>query len=132
MEQAYTDRKRILVVEDELGIAKVCMRTLSAEGFQVNVAVSGEAALDMLNRKDFGLCLIDIRTPEMSGIELYGQLQKRHPGMVDKVVFTTGDVLDSDIKSFIESVGKPYLAKPFSLDELRAIVRKALGLAEMC
>jgi DNA-binding response OmpR family regulator len=105
------------------------MRTLSAEGFQVDIAVSGKAALDVLSREDFDLCLVDIRTPGMSGIELYGQLQKKHPGMVDKVVFTTGDVLGNDIGAFLESTGRPYLAKPFSPDELRAIARTAMGLA---
>lgn len=128
MEQAYTDRKRILVVEDEPPISKVCVETLNAEGFQVDVAASGKVALDMLNQKDYDLCLVDIRTPEMDGIELYGRLQKRHPGMVNKIVFTSGDVLGSDIRSFLESADRPYLAKPFYPDELRAIVKTTLGL----
>jgi len=129
MEQANASGRRILVVEDEPGIARVCTRTLSAEGYEVDVAVDGKAALDVLRKKEFDLCLIDIRTPHMNGIELYGQLQKNYPGTVNKVVFTTGDVLGSDIKSFLESSGRPYLAKPFSPDELRAIVRTALGSA---
>jgi DNA-binding response OmpR family regulator len=128
MKSANVKRKSILVIEDELGIGKVCTRTLNAEGFQVEVALNGKVALDVLSQRRFDLCLVDIRTPEMNGIELYTQLQKNYPGMANKVVFTTGDVLASDIKSFLESTGRPYLAKPFSPDELVATVRAALHL----
>jgi DNA-binding response OmpR family regulator len=128
MKSANVKRKSILVIEDELGIGKVCTRTLNAEGFQVEVALNGKVALDVLSQRRFDLCLVDIRTPEMNGIELYTQLQKIYPGMANKVVFTTGDVLASDIKSFLESTGRLYLAKPFSPDELVATVRAALHL----
>jgi DNA-binding response OmpR family regulator len=128
MEQANAKAKNILVVEDEPAIAKVCAKTLTPEGFQVEVAVNGEAALDVLRQKEFALCFIDIRLPAMNGIELYGQLEKEHPRMVNKVIFTTGDVLASDVKPFLERTNRPYLVKPFSPDELRAIVRNVLGL----
>jgi DNA-binding response OmpR family regulator len=128
MEQANRNGRRILVVEDEPGIAQICARTLSAEGFEVEVAVNGEAALDLLHQEEFALCFIDIRTPKMSGIELYRQLQERHPEMVHKLIFTSGDVLSSDTMAFLESTNRPYLAKPFIPEDLRAIVRTVLGL----
>jgi DNA-binding response OmpR family regulator len=117
----------ILVVEDEPVIAKVCMRTLSAEGFHVQIVDNGKAALEVLKEKEFDLCLIDIRTPEMNGTELYGRLEKKYPKMVKKVIFTTGDVLSANIKAFLEKANRPYLTKPFTPDELRAVVRAVLG-----
>jgi DNA-binding response OmpR family regulator len=117
----------ILVVEDEPVIAKVCMRTLSAEGFHVQIVDNGKAALEVLKEKGFDLCLIDIRTPEMNGTELYGRLEKKYPKMVKKVIFTTGDVLSANIKAFLEKANRPYLTKPFTPDELRAVVRAVLG-----
>jgi CheY-like chemotaxis protein len=120
--------KTILVVEDEPVIAKVCSRTLSTEGFQVDVAVNGKAALDILDQKEYDLCLVDIRTPSMSGIELYEHLEKEHPEMANRVIFSTGDVLSGNTKAFLERTNRPYLPKPFTPDELRAIVKTALGI----
>jgi CheY-like chemotaxis protein len=123
MVRANANGKSILVVEDEPAIAKVCARTLRAEGFQVEVAVNGKAALELLKKREFALCLIDIRTPVMNGIDLYQHLEEEHPEAVNKVIFTTGDVLSGNIKAFLERSDRPYLAKPFTPEELRTITR---------
>lgn len=115
--------KSVLVVEDEPGIAAICMRILSKEGFQVDVAVNGEVALGMWRKKDYDLCLSDIRTPRMNGIELYRQLEIEHPEAVKTFIFTTGDTLSGNTKTFLEETGRPYLPKPFAPDNLRAIVK---------
>jgi len=128
MVQANINRGSILVVEDEPNIAMVCTRTLSAEGFQVEVAVNGKAALDILSQKEYDLCLADIRTPSMNGMELYEHLEKEHPEMAKRIVFSTGDVLSGNTKAFLEKTGRPYLPKPFTPDELREVVKKTLGL----
>jgi CheY-like chemotaxis protein len=116
------------VVEDEPGVAKVCTRVLSAEGFQVDIAVNGKAALDVLRSKEYDLCLIDIRTPQMNGIELYEHWENQSSEMLNKVIFTTGDVMSGNIKAFLEKTHKPYLPKPFTPQELRTIVRTVLVL----
>ena len=63
MEKTEVKWKSVLVVEDEPVIAEVCVRTLTAEGFQVDVAVNGEVGLNMWRKKDYDLCISDIRTP---------------------------------------------------------------------
>ena len=115
------------MVEDEPGIAKVCARTLSAEGLEVDIAVNGKVALVMWREKSYDLCLTDIRTPEMNGIELYQHLESEFPEAVNKVIFTTGDVRNSNIEEFLERTNRPYLSKPFTPDELRAIVKTVMG-----
>ena len=131
MEQTNTSGKCVLVVEDEPGIARVCARTLNAEGFQVDIAVNGKVALDMWKRKSYDLCLSDIRTPEMNGIELYRHLESEFPEAVNKVVFTTGDVRSSNIKEFLErTIRRPFLPKPFTPDELGSIVSETLRRVE--
>lgn len=126
MEQNNISIKSVLVVEDEPGIAMICLRTLRAEGFQVDIAVNGEIGLDMWRKKNYDLCISDIRTPHMSGIELFHQLENENPEAVKKFIFTTGDVLSANVKEFLEETGRPYLPKPFTPEELRTIVRKAL------
>jgi len=119
--------KTILVVEDEPAISQICLRTLTSEGFEVDIAVDGNVTQDMLGKKDYDLCLIDIRTPVMNGKQLYQCMQeKTHPKLIDRVIFTTGDLIDVDIQSFIAQTGRPFLPKPFTPDELRTIVRETL------
>ncbi len=122
--------KRILVVEDEPAISQVCLRVFTGEGFEVDIAVDGQIAQDMLGRKDYDLCLIDIRAPVMNGKQLYQYMSERYPELASGVIFTTGDVMGGDIQSFLERSGRPFLPKPFTPDELRTIVKQALGELE--
>ena len=62
----------------------------------------------------------------MNGIELYRQLEIERPEAVNKFIFTTGDMLSGNIKSFLEETGRPYLPKPFAPENLRAIVKTFL------
>jgi DNA-binding response OmpR family regulator len=126
MEQSKARPKKILVVEDEPAICQVCLRTLTADGFEVDIAVNGAIARDMLAEKDYDLCLVDIRTPIMNGRELYKHILDEHPEFKGKVIFTTGDVLDEKLTSLLNGSERPYLPKPFTPDELRAIVKEAL------
>ena len=123
MEQNEVKRQSVLVVEDEPGIAAVCMRILSRQGFQVDIAVNGEVALEMWRRKNYDLCLSDIRTPRMNGIELYRKLEIERPEVVNRFIFTTGDMLSMNTKTFLEETGRAYLPKPFAPENLRAIVK---------
>jgi len=118
--------KRILVVEDEPSICQVCLRTLTAEGFEVDIAVNGAIAGKMIGEAEYDLCLIDLRTPIMNGKELYQYITDKYPDFKAKVIFTTGDVLDEKLTSMLSGTGRPYLPKPFTPDELRAIVKEAL------
>lgn len=119
--------KKVLVVEDEPSIGKVCRRVLAAAGLEVDVAANGKIAQDMIRKKRYDLCLVDIRTPLMSGKELYQWMKKRHPELASKVVFTTGDVMSGDTHDFVRETARPFLPKPFTPDELRAVVAKAFG-----
>jgi CheY-like chemotaxis protein len=126
MSQPKSQNKRILVVEDEPSICQVCLRTLTAEGYKVDIAVNGAIAGKMLGEKEYDLCLIDIRTPIMNGKQLYQYIQDKYPDFKGKIIFTTGDVLDEKLASMLKGAAKPYLPKPFTPDELKSIVREAL------
>lgn len=121
---------RILVVEDEPTIGNLCHRVLTREGFDVDIAVNGIAAHDMIERSQYDIFLIDIKTPQMTGTELYQWLKKDYPSLASHVIFTTGGVIDEDIMPFIEQSGRPFLAKPFTPTELLAVVRKTLAELE--
>ena len=122
--------KRILIVEDEPAICDLCQRVLTSEGFEVDIAVNGKVAQDMLEEKQYDLCLIDIMLPAMDGKELYQWLKEKHSRLANRVIFTTGDVMGGDTQSFLEQAAKPFLPKPFAPDELKAIVRETLKEVE--
>ena len=109
MKNSSASVKRILVVEDEPGISQVCQRVLTSEGFEVDIAVNGKVAQDMLGEKDYDLFLIDVRTPLMNGKQLYQCIQEKHPKLIDRVIFTTGDVMSKDIQGFLGQTARPFL-----------------------
>jgi len=122
--------KRILIVEDEPSIGIMCQRVLTREGFEVDIAVNGTLAQEMIEKKQYHIYLIDIRTPKMNGAALYQWLQKNHPQVANLVIFTTGSVIDEKTTAFIEQSGRPFLPKPFTPDELTAIVKETLKQLE--
>lgn len=122
-----SNRRRILIVEDEPTIGQVCDRVLAAEGFEVDIVPDGVAAQGMIQSKPYGIYLVDIRTPAMDGKELFHWLEEKSPRMARRVIFTTGDVIGRDLQSFLEQTGCLFLPKPFTPEELKAIVNKALS-----
>jgi len=126
MKNSSAGAKRILVVEDEPAISQVCLRTLTSEGFEVDIAVNGAVAQDMLGKKDYDLCLIDIRTPVMNGRELYQYIKEKYLKLLNGVIFTTGEVMGGDTQSFLEQAARPFLPKPFTPTQLKAIMRETL------
>jgi DNA-binding response OmpR family regulator len=108
----------------------MCQRVLTKEGFEVDIAVNGMLAQNMIKKRQYQICLIDIRTPKMNGTELYHWLQKNYPRLANQVIFTTGSMLDEKTMTFIKQSGRPFLPKPFTPDELTAIVKESLKQLE--
>jgi DNA-binding response OmpR family regulator len=93
----------------------------------VDIAANGDVAERMLEAKEYDLILMDIRMPVVNGKQLYQSILRKHPGRARRVIFTSGDTLSGDTKSFLEQSGRLCLPKPFSPDELEAVVKEALG-----
>lgn len=106
MKHSSTSRKRILIVEDEPAIRQVCQRVLIDEGFDVDIAANGLLAQDMLSKKEYDLCLINIRTPIINGRELYQHMKEKHPELTNKVIFTTGATLNNKLDAFFREAGR--------------------------
>ena len=130
MKSSASDIKRILIVEDEPVIRQVCQRTLAGEGFEVDIAANGKVAQQMLGRENYDLFIIDIRTPVMDGRQLFQYMEEKRPELVDRVIITSGDLASGDAQSFVERANRPFLPKPFTNDELKALVRETLAQIE--
>ncbi len=126
MKNSRAGARRVLVVEDEPVISDVCQRVLTREGFDVDIAVNGKVAQDMIEKQQYDLLLLDIKMPAMNGKELYQWLLEKHPQMASRVIFSSGSVMSGDTQSFLEQASRPLLPKPFTPDELKAIVTETL------
>jgi len=112
----------VLVVDDEKGIIDLASKMLSRMGYEVDTACDGRTALELLGSRRYDVILSDWKMPGMSGQELYQRLQAQNSAMTAAFIFMTGDVLNERMQGFISECGASFLAKPFSLDEFRAVM----------
>jgi two-component system NtrC family sensor kinase len=117
--------RRVLVVDDEEPILHYMRATLTAWGHTVEVARDGREAYRRVTTEPFDLIVCDLRMPRLGGRELYDTLAREHPELAARVIFATGDTVRGDTLQFLESLGRPFLHKPFALAELRRV----LGIA---
>lgn len=125
-EPATVASARILVVDDEPHICRALDRLLSREGHRVDTTGSARTALQKLTEADYDLILLDLRMPEMTGIEFYEQLKKVAPALRERTICVTGDVISARNRAFLSETGIPCVAKPFGIDELMSQVKQIL------
>ena len=114
---------RLLLAEDDELLRRVFARAFRAEGFEVDVAADGEAALALLRDNRFDAILTDIAMPRLSGIDLLRAVRE-HDADVPIVLMTGGPELATALQA-IEHGAFRYLVKPVELAELKGIVRRA-------
>jgi two-component system, OmpR family, catabolic regulation response regulator CreB len=116
-------KPRILVVEDEPGIADTIRYALSSEGFEPVWCATGEAALAALKDQAVALAILDVGLPDINGFELFKQLQRTRE---TPAVFLTARSDEIDRVVGLELGADDYIVKPFSPRELVARVRTIL------
>jgi len=115
--------KRVLVADDEESIRWVLSKALVKQGFEVDLASTGQEALTLSRKHGYDLAVLDIKMPGLSGLDLLTKLQEECPRTL--VVIMTAE---SSMKNAVEAMKRgayDYLTKPFDLDALEAIIFKA-------
>lgn len=115
---------RILVVEDEPSLALGLQEDLSIEGYEVEVARDGEAALERALAGSFDLIVLDVMLPKKDGFEVCRQL--RREGARVPILMLTAKTQESDKVLGLEIGADDYMTKPFSGRELRARIKALL------
>jgi|GEM_PF-318312 len=115
---------KIMVVDDSPQISKALTDLLGASGYFVRAAPSGERALQILETAKFDLIITDLKMTGMTGIELAKHVQDRVPGLPVVILTGFGD-MDSVISALRLGVAD-YLKKPFSIDEVLAVVEREI------
>jgi signal transduction histidine kinase/ActR/RegA family two-component response regulator len=113
---------RVLVVDDEPHILHYMRATLESWGHRVEVASDGTEAVERALIEPFDVIICDLRMPRLGGREMYDDLARRHPEIAQRVIFATGDTVRGDTLQFLETLGRPFLHKPFTLAELRTVL----------
>lgn len=118
---------RILIIDDEPEVAQMLGDIMLAEGHEVETADSGERALQLLSSSSFDVILSDVRMPRLDGPSLYAALERRDPALLQRTAFVSGDTLSPSARVFLQRVHRPFLEKPFTLEEVRELVDQILG-----
>ena len=116
-------KKRILVVDDDVGILRVFKSILQKEGYSVETAETGKVALGKIVKERFNVYLIDVRLPDMEGTDLLLKIPNEH-GTVKIIV--TGFSTDDVGKRAADFGADDFLVKPVKAEELIVAVRDRL------
>jgi len=115
---------RLLIIEDEPGIAGFLKDGLEEEYFAVDVAYDGKNGLDLAMTNDYDLIIIDWMIPALSGIEVCRLIRKS--GNVIPIIFLTAKDTMEDVVFGLDAGANDYIKKPFAFEELLARIRVQL------
>jgi two-component system KDP operon response regulator KdpE len=115
--------QRVLVVDDEVAVRRFLRNLLEGAGFAIFEAGSGEEALEMMRRKQPSAVLLDLRLPDISGVEVLRVLREWSKA---PVLMLSVQNEEADIVSALDAGADDYLSKPFGTAELLARLRSAL------
>lgn len=118
---------KVLVVDDEKTVCSSCKKILTQEGYNVDIALSGEEALNKAKENGFHVVIADWKMPEIDGIEVARRIRKENPDIA--VIIITGyPSVETSIKAMRSGVSD-YVPKPFTPDELNDAVVRVLEKA---
>ena len=123
-------RQSVLVVEDEEDIMEVIRFNLEKEGYEVNQALSGEKALQVIENNLPSLVLLDLMLPGINGLDLCRIFKQNDRTKAIPVIMLTAKSEDADIVAGLEMGAEDYITKPFSPRVLVARVRTILRRRE--
>jgi len=112
---------RVLVVDDEEPVGALLERMLRTLGHRPMVVCSGKAALETLEREVFDAVLCDVKMPGLNGFDLLRAVRARNPDLAERLIFVSGDTLSPSTRTMLEQSGNLFLAKPFSIEQVRQI-----------
>jgi len=127
IENSGVDDRSILVVEDEDGVRLVVQTALEDAGFQVTTAANGLEASRLLSAAEFALVLTDVIMPDRDGIEVIGELRRRHPDVPVIAMSGGGRLPCEGYLTIARHLGAhAILQKPFTSEQLMATVTRLL------
>ena len=118
-------KRRILVVDDEKNIRLTVQHSLIAADYDVETAANGSEGLDRFHEGHYDLILMDLRMPQINGIEMLREIRE-HDKHTAAIVITAYLTIDTLLEAFLLGVSD-YIRKPFSPNDVREMVRRVLA-----
>jgi two-component system, NtrC family, response regulator AtoC len=123
------EKKQVLVVDDEANLRRVLSALLMRDGYDVQTAESGEAALQTLREHHIDLVITDLKMPRMDGMELLREILRTDHDL-PVVMLTAHGTVDNAVEA-LKIGALDYLTKPFDQAEIRRVVQKALRTRDL-
>ena len=117
---------KVLTIDDELIIRMSCERALSSVGYEVKTASGGKEGIGILEKERFNLVLLDLKMPDMDGIEVLKLIRVKWPDT--KVIIITGYGTDQTAEETMKHGAHYLLEKPFTPDKLLSAMNDTLRL----
>ena len=118
------DKKRILIVDDDKAILKSFKDILQSEGYLIDTAETGQEALEKTEAHSYNLALLDIKLPDIEGMELLVEMHEGTPKMM-KIMVTGHATLENAVES-LNLGADAYITKPVKPEELLRVVDEKL------
>jgi two-component system NtrC family sensor kinase len=107
-------------------VQRALRQLLQRSGYDITTATNGQEGLAAVEARAYAVILCDMRMPDLDGPGFYRALEHRHPRLVSRVIFLTGDVMSPEAEAFFAQVGRPRLVKPFNAQEVRRVIAQVL------
>lgn len=118
-----SDRKKVLVVDDEVKILEVVKSFLESKGYLVYTAETGKQAFTIFDRENIAFVILDLMLPDLSGEEICAKLRQRSRV---PIIMLTAKVAEEDVLKGLDIGADDYITKPFRLKELHARMEAVL------
>ncbi|WP_456431222.1 sigma-54-dependent transcriptional regulator [Thermosulfuriphilus sp.] len=115
---------KILIIDDDPAIRDGCFQVLTRSGYEAEMAASGAEALELLDRWEFDVILLDLKMPDVNGLDLLRQIRDQD-SQVHVIVITAFGTVENAVQA-MKLGAFDFLPKPFEPEELRLLVRRAM------
>jgi two-component system response regulator (stage 0 sporulation protein F) len=120
--------KKLLIVDDELDVREFARSFFRKRGFDVFIAAAGRDAMDLVDKENPDLILLDIRMGEMSGVDVLRELRQRNNPV--KVVMVSGIEEDAVVQETTSLGALGFIHKPLILEELEKVVLREFAIPQ--
>jgi CheY-like chemotaxis protein len=125
-ESIEAPKPRVLIIDDEPSIRAALRRFFARRGWQGDEAEDGAEGVSVMlsGKSDFAVVISDLKMPGCSGVELHDHVAAVAPELLERIVFSTGDVASKDAAEFVQRTRCTVMQKPFELRALEGVVNR--------
>jgi DNA-binding NtrC family response regulator len=124
-------KPRVLIIDDEASIRAALRRFFTRRGWHVEEAEDGAEGLSTMlsGKSEFAVIISDLKMPGCSGVELHDHVASVAPELLERIIFSTGDVASKDAADFVQRTRCTVMQKPFELRALEGLVTRMRQMA---